>query len=99
MSGYFQNIRNIITACYATDLVARENLLCMTLKAGTISRYLQAAAELSIPANLVNPCLDIIGKQTKYIKEIIIEVKRWKSIPDRREPVTKNLSSKSTTKE
>ena len=38
-------------ACYAADLVAGENLLCMTLKASIILCYLQAAAELSIPAN------------------------------------------------
>ena len=46
LSGYSQNVRNIIMACYAADLVAGQNLLCMTLKAGTILRYLQAAAEL-----------------------------------------------------
>ena len=78
-------------ACYAADLVAGENLLCMTLKADTILRYLQAAAELSIPANMMNPCLDITGKQSKYIRDIITEMKRWESIPDRREPVTKAM--------
>jgi hypothetical protein len=78
-------------ACYAADLVAGQNLLCMTLKAGTILRYLQAAAELSIPANMMNPCLDITGKQSKYIRDIINEVKRWESVPDRREPVTKDM--------
>ena len=61
-------------ACYAADLVAGDNLLCMSLKAGTILRYLQAAAELSIPANVMNPCLDITGKQSKYIKDIIISL-------------------------
>ena len=78
-------------ACYAADLVSGKNLLCMTLKAGTILRYLQAAAELSIPANLMNPCLDITGKQSRYIRDIITEMKRWESIPDRREPVTKTM--------
>ena len=78
-------------ACYAADLGAGQNLLCMTLKAGTILRYLQAAAELSIPANIMNPCLDITGKQSKYIRDIINEVKRWESVPDRREPVTKDM--------
>ena len=78
-------------ACYAADLVAGNNLLCMSLKAGTILRYLQAAAELSIPANVMNPCLDITGKQSKYIRDIITEVRRWESMPDRREPVTKEM--------
>ena len=50
-------------ACYAADLVSGENLLCMTLKAGTILRYLQAAAELFPHDNIMNPCLDSTGKQ------------------------------------
>ena len=78
-------------ACYAADLVSGENLLCMTLKAGTILRYLQAAAELSTHDNIMNPCLDSTGKQSKHIKDIIHEVKRWESVPDRREPLTKNM--------
>ena len=39
----------------------------------------------------MNPCLDIRGKKSKYIKDIINEVKRWESIPDRRELVTKDI--------
>ena len=78
-------------ACYAADLVSGENLLCMTLKAGTILRYLHAAAELSTHENIMNPCLDSTGKQSKHIKDIIHEVKRWESVPDRREPLTKNM--------
>ena len=91
LSGYSQNTRNIIMACYAADLVSGENLLCMTLKAGIILRYLQAAAELSTHSNIMNPCLDSTGKQSKHIKDIIHEVKRWESVPDRREPLTKNM--------
>ena len=78
-------------ACYTADLIAGENILCMTLKAGTILRYLSAAAELSIPANIMNPCVDVTGKQSKLIKDIIHEAKRWEHMPNRQEPITKEL--------
>ena len=76
---------------YAANLVAGETLLCKTIRSGTILRYLSAAAELSVPANMMNPCLNIMGKQSSYINDIIHELRRWKSIPDRREPVTKEM--------
>ena len=78
-------------ACYAANLVAGETLLCKTIRSGTILRYLSAAAELSVPANMMNPCLNIMGKQSSYINDIIHELRRWESIPDRREPVTKEI--------
>ena len=91
LHGYTQETRNIIMACYTANLVSGENILCETLKSGTISRYLSAASELSTLSNVINPCLDVTGKQSKHIKDIINEVKRWESIPDRREPVTNDI--------
>ena len=44
-------------AYYTADLVSGENILSMTLKSGNISRYLSAAADISISANMMNPCL------------------------------------------
>ena len=38
---------------------------------------------------MMNPCLDIMGNQSIYINDIIKELKRWETIPNRREPVTK----------
>ena len=91
LSRYSQKVRNIIMACYTADLIAGENILCMTLKSGTILRYLSAAAELSIPANIMNPCIDVTGKQSKLIKDIIHEARRWEHMPNRQEPITKEL--------
>ena len=48
--------------------------------------YLSAAAELSIPANMLNLYLDIMGKQSDYI---LGKLKRWENVPNRKEPVTK----------
>ena len=63
--------------------------MCKTIKSGTILRYLSAAAKFSIPVNMVNPCLNIIGKQSTYINAIINELKRWESMHNCREPITK----------
>ena len=80
-------------ACYTANLVARENILSMTLKSDTISRYLCAAADTSIPANMMNSCLDLTGKQSRFIKDILHEIKRWEVMPNRREPITKDIIS------
>jgi hypothetical protein len=91
LSGFSQNIRNIIMACYTADLASGQNILCISLKSGTILRYLATAAELSLPHNQMNPCLDIYGKRSKHINNIINEIKRWENIPNRREPVSKQM--------
>ena len=78
-------------ACYTAYLAAGNTLYCKTIKSGTIKRYLTAASEFSVPAQMVNPCLNIMGKQCVYIKDILNESRRWESIPDRREPLTKDM--------
>ena len=78
-------------ACYTANLASGENLLCKTIKAGTITRYLSAAAELSLHANTMSPLLDITGKRSKYISDVINEIKRWEVMPNRREPLTKPI--------
>ena len=91
LKGFTLTVRNIIMACYTAHLVSGQNLLCMSIKSGTVSRYLVAASELSLPAKMMNPCLDIMGKQSTYIKDILKESKRWEAIPNRKEPVTKQM--------
>ena len=89
LKGFSLTTRNIIMACYTAHLATGETLLCKSIKSSTILRYLSAAAELAIPAKMLNPCLDIMGHFSSHIKDIINELKRWESIPKRREPVTK----------
>ena len=91
LKGYTLTTRNIIMACYVAHLSLGETLLCKTIKSSTISRYLSAAVELSTKANMMNPCLDIMGKQSDYIKGIFKELKRWENVPNRKEPVTKQM--------
>ena len=42
---------------------------------------------------MLNPCLDIMGNFSSHIKDIINELKRWESVPKRKEPVTKEMIS------
>ena len=91
LNGFTLTTRNIIMACYTAHLATGETLLCKSIKASTITRYLAAAAELSVPARMMNPCLDIMGNQSTYIKDILHELKRWESIPNRKEPLTKKM--------
>ena len=91
LKGFSLTTRNIIMACYTAHLATGETLLCKSIKSSTILRYLSAAAELSIPAKMLNPCLDIMGHFSSHIKDIINEFKRWESIPKRREPVTNKM--------
>ena len=78
-------------ACHTADLGSGQNLLFMSIKSGTIIRYLAVAVDLSIPYNQMNPCLDIYGKWSKQINNVITEIKRWENIPNRREPVAKEM--------
>ena len=78
-------------ACYTVHLVGGHILLCKTITSGTIKRYLSAAAELSRLANMLNLCLDIMGNRSRYINDILKELKRWECVPNRREPVTKEM--------
>ena len=50
-------------ACYTVHLPIWHTHMCKTIASGTIKRYLNAAAGLSRPANMMNPCLDIMGKK------------------------------------
>ena len=62
-------------ACYTAHLGTGETLLCKSIKSSTILRYLSDAAELSIPAKMMNLWLDIMGNFSSHIKDIINELK------------------------
>ena len=91
LTGFTLNVRNIIMACYTAYLASGATLLCKTIRSDTIKRYLKAAAELSAPAQMMNPTLDLMGNLSVFIKDIIHEAKRWESMPNRREPLTKEM--------
>ena len=83
--------RNLVVALYALRLAQGATLLCMSIKADTIDRYLHAAAKLSTAAHLMDPRLDTHGKKSEHIKKVLREQKRWEDMPNRREPVTTEM--------
>ena len=70
-------------AYYTDNLVAGEILMCKTIRSGTVKPYLSVAAELSRPVSMMNPYLDIMGNQSRYISDII---KRIKKVGNRNQP-------------
>ena len=62
LKGFTTLTRNAIMACYVAHLAAGNTLLCKSIKSCTISKYLDAASDLSKPAQMINPTIDIMGK-------------------------------------
>ena len=91
LQGFTQIVRNIIMACYTAHLASGKTLLCRAIKTLTIKKYLKAATYLYIPFQMMNPTLNLLGNQSKYIGDILHESTRWEFIPGRREPLTKDM--------
>ena len=91
LQGFTQIVRNIIMACYTAHLASGQTLLCRTIMTLTIKKYLKAATDLSIPFQMINPVLNLLGNQSKYIGYILHEATRWESMPGRRELLTKYM--------
>ena len=89
--GFKQEIRNLLMASYVVTLALGHTLKCMSIKADTMIRYLNAAEELSIPKNIINLSLNFMGKRSHFIEAIIKESKRWEEMPNRKEPLTEEM--------
>ena len=57
----------------ATYLVGKENLVCKSVEAVTIKKYLVAASELSTHSQMMNPTLNLMGSQSKFISYVLHE--------------------------
>ena len=73
------------------ELVSGQTLLCRTIKTLIIKKHLKAATYLSLPFQMMNTNLNLLGNQSKHIGDIPHETTRWESMPDRREPLTKDM--------
>ena len=60
--GFKQEIRNLLMASYVVTLALGHTLKCMSIKADTMIRYLNAAEELSIPKKHYQPIPKLHGK-------------------------------------
>ena len=83
LTGFTTLTRNTIMACYVAHLVVRNTLFCKSIKSSTISKYLSTVVDLSKSAQMMNPTIDIMGKQSQLITDLIHECKRWESIANR----------------
>ena len=79
-----------VRTCNA-NLVAGHTLLCKNIKTGTISRYLSVAVNLLTLAQMMKPTIDIMIQKSQLITDLLHECKRWESMPNRLQPVTKDI--------
>ena len=57
--------------CYTAHVISGATLLCNTIKVNTTKRYSTEAVMLSEPALMVNPCLDLNGKTSQFILDLL----------------------------
>ena len=74
LKGYTPLVRNLIMSCCATDLAAGENLVCKTIKEKTIKTHLAGVADLSIHSQMMYQPLNLMGKQSKFISDVLHEL-------------------------
>jgi len=90
---------NMFFAAYAVYLAMGNSILSMTIKSGTITGYLADAAKAvqngrkSLNTkSLPDPRTDITtGKTHHSITAVKKELRRWESMPNRRDPLTKGM--------
>ena len=83
-----------VVGCYAQSLSLGHTLLCKNIKASTITAYIDAVSSFftSHPYGLKDPTARPTGTgKTKLIAKVISEHRRWETMPNRREPVTKSM--------
>ena len=91
MASYDPRTKNIVMACYAVALAGGENLVCRSIRSGTIREYLRAAASWATCENLYSPLLNEMGIKSTIVENIVREQKRWESMPNRQEPLTPKM--------
>ena len=58
------------------------------IKVKTIKLYIKVAADFAVPLGLPDPRLDARGRSTPFLCQVYDAIKRYESIPNRRNPVT-----------
>ena len=64
LTGFSFLTRNTIMPCYVSRLTVGHTLLCKGIQTRAKSRYLRAVADLSCPAQIMNPIIEVTGKQS-----------------------------------
>eukprot|EP00978_Attheya_sp_CCMP212_P019763 scaffold55684_cov43-Attheya_sp.AAC.2 len=60
----------------------------MAIRIDTIKRYVYAAASFSLARQVIDPRLNVFGKESHHLSKIYQSHKHWEEIANRRKPVT-----------
>ena len=91
LTGYSQHTKNLIMAAYAIYLLSGKNILCLTLKVGTVKRYIAAVAKLFTDQDVLNPTINKHGAELEYLTGVFREAQRWEFIPNRAEAMSLDM--------
>ena len=91
MQQFSQLKHNLISACYAVYLSNGCTIYDCTIKTSTIKGYLTAMAKISANAQFIDPCKTTYGAWASDVDKILKEHKRWETMPNHREPITKAM--------
>ena len=83
--------RNLISACYAVYLSNGCTIKDMFVTTDTIKGYLNAMARISTKAQMIDPSKTTYGAWAPLVDKTLKEHRRWESMPNRREPITKAM--------
>ena len=76
---------------YVIYLLSGKNILCLTLKVGTVKRYIAAVAKLFTDQDVLNPTINKHGAESEYLTGVFKEAQRWESIPNRAEAMSLDM--------
>ena len=84
---------NQVMATYATFLALGNSLLCRSILADTIDKYLTAISDLFTQNGFPSPLTDPNkpNKRAPCITYVVSEQRRWEKVPNRREPLTLDM--------
>ena len=102
MPTFEQHVRSYFMGMYEIALLEGETLLFKAIKSNTLNKYLNYAADLckhrkfydqntKTIKTIASPLLNSRGERSRHIKLVLDEHRRWEKMPNRREPVTKEM--------
>ena len=94
LESYSTKDRNTVLACYAQALCMGHSLKCRQIQHSTVTAYIDAAALLFTqgPLGLADPTRRSNStSRSPLLAKVLREHKRWESMPNLREPVTKSM--------
>jgi hypothetical protein len=99
LSAYHPEIAPVIMALYTEYLCTGHTLKNKLIRKTTIDQYLKEAVEYCMtdpsgagPTPRTDPRLDLTtGEVHIFISSALKEVKRWEEVPNRRQPLTKQM--------